>query len=32
MENNIKMDLMQIGFEGVDWINMAHDRDRGGLS
>jgi hypothetical protein len=26
------MDLMQIGFEGVDWINMAHDRDRGGLS
>jgi hypothetical protein len=26
-EDNIKMDLMEIGFEGVDWINLAQYRD-----
>jgi hypothetical protein len=27
-EDNIKMDLMEIGFGDVDWINWAQDRDR----
>jgi CRISPR/Cas system-associated protein Cas7 (RAMP superfamily) len=27
-EDNIKMDLREIGFWGVDWINLAQDRDR----
>jgi hypothetical protein len=27
-EDNIKMDLREIGFEDVDWIHWAHDRDR----
>jgi hypothetical protein len=27
-EDNIKMDLMEIGFGDVDWINLAQDRDR----
>jgi hypothetical protein len=27
-EDNIKMDLLEIGFGDVDWINWAHDRDR----
>jgi hypothetical protein len=27
--DNIKMDLRQIGFDGVDWIDMAQDRDQG---
>jgi hypothetical protein len=27
-ENNIKMDLREIGLEGVDLINLAQDRDR----
>jgi hypothetical protein len=22
------MDLKEIGWEGVDWINLAHDRDQ----
>ena len=26
-ENNIKMDLRQLGW-GVDWIDLAEDRDR----
>jgi len=26
-EDNIKMDLQEVG-GGVDWINLAHDRDR----
>jgi hypothetical protein len=26
--NNIKMDLRQIGSDGVDWIDMAQDRDQ----
>jgi hypothetical protein len=27
-EDNIKMDLMEIGFGDVDWIRWAQDRDR----
>jgi hypothetical protein len=27
-EDNIKMDLRGIGWCGVDWINMAWDRDQ----
>jgi hypothetical protein len=27
-EDNIKMDLREIGFGGVDWIHLAQDRDR----
>jgi hypothetical protein len=27
-EDNIKMDLREIGFGGVDWIHWAQDRDR----
>ena len=27
-ENNIKMDLQEVGCEGMDWINVAQDRDR----
>jgi hypothetical protein len=27
-ENNIKMDLGEIGFADVDWIHLAQDRDR----
>jgi hypothetical protein len=27
-EDNIKMDLSEIGFGDVDWINLAQDRDR----
>jgi hypothetical protein len=27
-EDNIKMDLMKIGFGDVDWIHLAQDRDR----
>jgi hypothetical protein len=27
-EVDIKMDLMKIGFGGLDWIHMAQDRDR----
>jgi hypothetical protein len=27
-EDNIKMDLRETGFEDVDWINLAQDRDR----
>jgi hypothetical protein len=26
-EDNIKTDLTEIVFGGVDWINLAHDRD-----
>jgi hypothetical protein len=28
MEDNIKMDLREIGFGDVDWIHWAQDRDR----
>jgi hypothetical protein len=27
-EDNIKMDLREIGFGDVDWINLVQDRDR----
>ena len=27
-EDNIKMDLREVGCEGVDWIELAKDRDR----
>jgi hypothetical protein len=27
-ENNIKMDLQEVGCEGMDWIDVAEDRDR----
>jgi hypothetical protein len=26
--NNIKMDLRKIGWDGIDWIDMAQDRDK----
>jgi hypothetical protein len=26
-EDNIKLDLEEVGWEGVDWIDMAQDRD-----
>jgi hypothetical protein len=25
---NIKMDLREIGWDGMDWIDLAKDRDR----
>jgi hypothetical protein len=27
-ENNIKMDIKEMGWESMDWINLAHDKDR----
>jgi hypothetical protein len=27
-EDNIKMDLQEVGWGGIDWIDMAQDRDR----
>jgi hypothetical protein len=27
-EDNIRMDLMEIWLEAVDWMHMAQDRDR----
>jgi hypothetical protein len=26
-EDNIKMDLRHVGWEGIDWIDLAEDRD-----
>jgi hypothetical protein len=26
--DNIKMDLREVGWEAVDWIDLAQDRDR----
>jgi hypothetical protein len=28
LEDNIKMDIMEIRLEDVDWINLAQDMDR----
>jgi len=27
-EDNIKMDLQEVGYEGMDWIDLTQDRDR----
>jgi hypothetical protein len=27
-EDNIRIDLQEVGCGGVDWIGLAHDRDR----
>jgi hypothetical protein len=27
-EDNIKMDLLEVGWEGADWIDLAQDKDR----
>jgi hypothetical protein len=28
MEDNIKMDLWEVGCGGLDWIDLVQDRDR----
>jgi hypothetical protein len=28
MVDNIKMDLLEIGWGGVDWIGLAQDKDK----
>ena len=28
LEDNIKMNLREVGWEGMDWIDVAQDRDR----
>jgi hypothetical protein len=27
-EENIKMDLREVGFGGIDWIDLARDREK----
>jgi hypothetical protein len=27
-EDSIKMDLQEVGWRGIDWINLDQDRDR----
>jgi hypothetical protein len=27
-EDNIKMDVREVGWEDIDWIDLAKDRDR----
>jgi len=27
-EDNIRMDLKEIGWKGMDWIHLAHDRNQ----
>jgi hypothetical protein len=27
-EDNIKLDLQEVGYRGMDWIELAQDRDR----
>jgi hypothetical protein len=27
-EDNIKIDLLEVGWESMDWINLVQDRDR----
>jgi hypothetical protein len=27
-EDNVRMDLMEVGLEGVDWLHLAQDRDQ----
>jgi hypothetical protein len=27
-EDNIRMDLQEVGYGGMDWIKLARDRDR----
>jgi hypothetical protein len=27
-QDNIKMDLIELGWGGMDWIDLAHDRDQ----
>jgi hypothetical protein len=28
MEDNIKMDLREIGWESMEWMHLAQDRDQ----